>query len=215
MNDHYLRFKSFPDKETAEDFAEVLKGKDVSYFVEVDELVFDPSYANNPLNKEYVLKVRQADFDKAHKAYNEYFEDKVDHVSDDYYLFSFTDDELREIVARPDEWGSFDYQLALKLLKEKGVPVSEEQKEQLKNERVKALAKQDGEPVSNIVGYYVLCVLFFPIGFLIGWIWAYSKKTLPNGAIIHTYNNKVRQHGRIILAMACIFLFLTVLRLVL
>jgi hypothetical protein len=51
MSDHYLRFKSFPDKLTAEDFAEVLKGKDISYFIEVDELVFDPSYANHPLNR--------------------------------------------------------------------------------------------------------------------------------------------------------------------
>ena len=198
MSDLYLRFKSFPDKFAADDFAEVLKGKDISYFIEVDELVFDASYANHPLNRDYVLRIRQADFEKAHNAYNEYFEDKLDLVDQDYYLFSFTVDELREIISKPDEWGSFDYQLALKLLKEKGLPVSEEQRQSLKDERNKELEQSEGEPVSNILGYYIVSIFFFPIGFVIGWIWAFSKKTLPNGKIIPVYNKEVQKHGRII-----------------
>ena len=42
MNQEYLRFKLFPDKQAAEDFAEVLKQNDIEYQIEEDALVFDP-----------------------------------------------------------------------------------------------------------------------------------------------------------------------------
>jgi hypothetical protein len=42
MNQEYLRFKLFPDKQAAEDFAEVLKQNDIEYQIEEDALEFDP-----------------------------------------------------------------------------------------------------------------------------------------------------------------------------
>src|SRR5918993_2096184 len=139
MTDAYVTFKTFNDKETAEDFADVLKQASVDFFIEEDALVFDPSYANNPLNKDYAIKVKQAQFKAAEKAYDRYFEGMLDKVPDDYYLFSFTDDELKEILAKPDEWGSFDYQLSQKILKQRGIIISPEEKQALKSERYKAL----------------------------------------------------------------------------
>ena len=106
MNEEYLRFKLFPDKATAEDFAEVLKQNGIDYQIEEDALVFDPSYANNPLSTDYVILLKQADFKEASRAYDEYFAKQLGNVPEDYYLLTFTDEELLEILAKPDEWGS-------------------------------------------------------------------------------------------------------------
>jgi hypothetical protein len=95
-------------------------------------------------------------------------------------------------LRKPDEWGSFDYQLALKLLKEKGLPVSEEQKQSLKDERIKALEQAEGEPASNILGYYIVSILFFPVWICDRVDLGIFKKTLPNGRIIPVYNNEVK-----------------------
>lgn len=135
---------------------------------------------------------------KATLAYEEYFAKQLDNVPEDYYLLTFTNDELLEIVAKPDEWGAFDYQLAQKLLKERGVDITKEKTDRLKADRYKELAKPEGEPAKNIVGYYIISILFFPVGLIIGWVWGYSKKQLPDGYKVYTYNNSVRNHGRTI-----------------
>jgi hypothetical protein len=188
----------------------VLKQNGIHYFIEEDMLVFDPSYANNPLNKDYAITLRRSDFKVAHTAYDEYFAKLLDNVPEDYYLLSFTHDELLEILAKPDEWGSFDYQLAQKLLKEKGIEITREKAEILKAERYKELAQPESEPAKNIVGYYILCILFFPVGLVIGWVWGNSKKQLPDGYKVYAYNDKVRKHGRRIFLISMIILAMRV-----
>ena len=211
MTETFVTFKTFNDKETAEDFSEVLKQASIDFFIEEDALVFDPSYANNPLNKDYAIKVKQTQFKTAEKAYDSYFELLLDKTPEDYYLFSFTDDELKEILAKPDEWGTFDYQLSQKILKQRGIIISQEEKQALKSERYKALRKPEQETKSNIVAYYIVGILFFPVGIIIGWVWGYSTKVLPDGKKIRAYDKNTQSHGQTIFIIAICLFVLTIL----
>lgn len=210
MNEEYLRFKLFPDKQTAEDFAEVLKQNNIDYRIEEDSLVFDASFANHPLARDYVIAVKQSDFKEASSAYNEYFAKQLNDVPEDYYLLQFSDEELIDILAKPDEWGAFDYQLATALLRKRGIDITKEKTDRLKVDRYYELAKPEGEDAKNIVGYYIVSILFFPVGWIIGWIWGYSKKQLPDGYRVYAYNERVRLHGRIILIISIAVPALTV-----
>lgn len=211
MNEEYLRFKLFPDKQTAEDFAEVLKYNNIGYKIEEDSLVFDASFANHPLARDYVIAVKQTDFKNAATAYDEYFTNQLSAVPEDYYLLQFSDDELLDILAKPDEWGAFDYQLATALLKKRGIDINREKTDRLKADRYYELARPEGENARNIVGYYIVSILFFPIGWIIGWIWGYSKKQLPDGYRVYAYNENVRMHGRIILLISIVLPVLIVI----
>lgn len=208
MSADYITFKIFPDKDSAEDFSEVLSLEGINYEIEEDSLVFDPSYANHPLNRDYIIKIQRADLKPATKAYHEYFENQLDQAPPDYYLYSFTNEELEEILAKPDEWGTFDYLLSRKILGQRGVDFSMQKLELLKSERYKQLAKPETEKIANIAAYYFISLLIAPIGIIIGWIWGYSKKQLPDGYKIYAYNKVVQKHGRIIFFI-CTFLFLT------
>ena len=211
MSEEYLRFKLFPDKQTAEDFAEVLKQNNIDHKIEEDSLVFDASFANHPLARDYVITVKQSDFKDASNAYDEYFAKQLNDVPADYYLLQFSDDELLDILAKPDEWGAFDYQLATALLKKRGIDITKEKTDRLKVDRYYELARPEGEDAKNIVGYYIVSILFFPVGWIIGWIWGYSKKQLPDGYRVYAYNERVRLHGRIILLISIAFPVLAVI----
>ena len=202
MTDNYASFKTFNDKETAEDFSEVLKEYSIDFFIEEDVLEFDPTYANNDLDKDYHIMVKQADFEKANKAYEAYFRKGLHNAPADYYLFSFSDTELRDILAKPDEWGTFDYLLAEKILHDRGIQITETEKQSLKTERYKSLKEQQTDRPSNLVLYYIFCLLVFPLGILIGWAWAYSKKTLPDGKKVHAYDRDIQKHGKTIFFLA-------------
>jgi hypothetical protein len=204
MDQDYLRFKLFTDKAAAEDFADVLKQNNIDYRIDEDALTFDASFANDPLAKDYVIAIKQPDFIAASLAYDEYFAKRLGAVPDDYYLLQFSDEELEEILARPDEWGAFDYQLAQELLRKRGVEITNEKRDRLKVDRYYALAQPEGEAVTNIVGYYIVSIFFFPVGWIIGWTWGYSKKQMPDGYRVYAYNETVRNHGRIILLISII-----------
>ena len=161
MSEEYLRFKLFPDKQTAEDFAEVLKQNNIDYKIEEDSLVFDASFANHPLARDYVIAVKQTDFKNASTAYDEYFAKQLNDVPTDYYLLQFSDDELLDIMAKPDEWGAFDYQLATALLKKRGIDINKEKADRLKADRYYELARPEGE------GSYKYCGLLHRFYFLL------------------------------------------------
>jgi hypothetical protein len=188
-------FKIFNDRSSAEDFAEILKENNIYFQIEEDALTFDASYANNPLNRDFRVRIAQNEFNKANNAYEQYFNHHLATIDPDYYLFEFSDDELKEIISKPDEWGSLDYALSQKILKDRGMEVSETEKTAIQSNRLKELARPEGESVSNIVSYYIISLFCFPVGIIIGWIWAFSKKQLPNGDKVPAYNAKTQAHG--------------------
>ena len=66
-------------------------------------------------------------------------------VEPGYYLLSFTDKELLEILSKPDEWGHFDYVLARALLAERGLEIPDETIGQMKQQRLLQLAREESE----------------------------------------------------------------------
>lgn len=210
MTAKYSSFKTFNDKETAEDFAEILKEYAIDFHIEEDVLEFDPTYANNELDKDFHIMIKQEDFGKAKQADVAYFKKGLDNAPPDYYLFSFSNDELKEIMAKPDEWGTFDYLLAEKILQDRGIGITETEKQTLKTERNKVLLEQQKDKPSNILLYYIFCLVVSPIGILIGWAWAYSKKTLPDGKKAAAYDSDTQRHGRIIFALSLVIFILIV-----
>jgi hypothetical protein len=157
--------------------------------------------------------------------YDKYFQILIKDVSNDYYLFSFSDDELNDIIAKPDEWGSFDYQLAKELLKQRGKEISGNEIAFLKTERYKEISKPAQEKKSSVFFIYFICLVslpvviltgksipiyFFAIALITGWVWGYSKKTLPDGQRIYSYDDYVRKHGRIIVIISAVLFILSI-----
>ncbi len=120
MANDFTTFQKFQDPELAQDILNLLRQNHLECEIEDHNKFFDASFANNRIEASIILKIRKDDFEKADKILNDYYSTHLDTVESDYYLFEFTDEELYEIIARPDEWGKYDYLLAQKILKERG-----------------------------------------------------------------------------------------------
>ena len=104
-----------------------------------------------------------------------------------------------DILLKPDEWGELDYQLAQKILNDRGRPVGPELLAEFKKKRLEQLKKPEKTEYSSIVLGYVFTILFSPAAIFLGHMLAYSKKQLPDGQSIYAYSSTQRFHGRIIL----------------
>lgn len=198
----FVIFKSFFDLQMAEEIACLLKENKIDAVIEDRNISGKPDIAGNaPIDNSILLKIKPADFVSAREVLVAYYKEAVKSVHQDYYLFQFTNQELIEILYKPDEWGEFDYILAQQILSDRGEKVTPELLHTLTKEHINHASKK--ERIDNrilFVGFFIallggLGAIFF------GLIVMHSKKTLINGEQVYTYAEEERNYGaKIILA---------------
>jgi hypothetical protein len=180
--------------------------------VENHNKIFDTAFINNPMRNDFRIMLSPDDFTKADKILGDYYENLLNNVSKEYYLFSFSNTELIEIVRKPDEWGDLDYQLAQNILKDRGSEITEAELKDLKEIRIEALSSPPKSQIELVVLGYALILFggfaffyglkFWPFGFplatIFGALLSQTKKTLPTGEIIYFFNLNDKKHGNII-----------------
>lgn len=202
MEQPFIIFQKYNDRQIADDVARILREHGIECLVEADKQYFDPTFAFNKIEPEISLQLKSEDFSKAHTVMEEYYGKLIENVEEDYYLLHFTDDELMEIITKPEEWGHFDYKLAQKLLGERGKEIKPETAALLRNRRIEQLTEPDKVSKYWIYAGYLSAIFGGFLGLIIGWILAYYKKTLPDGRRINAYGQKEQKHGRIILVLS-------------
>ncbi len=222
--DELISYKKFKDLDIANDISEKLKREGVYFEIENEKQYFDPTFANNPMQNDFRIKIEPSNFLKADKILENYYASLLDRIQEDYYLFSFTNKELFEIISKPDEWGDLDYQLAKKILLDRGEEITNEELQNLKDKRINVLSKPETSQTALVIFGYAVNVLgiislfikiefrliWLPIAIIMGAILSQTKTVLPNGEVIFSYNEKDRKHGKII-GLLCMVLILLIL----
>ena len=209
--EEFLTFQKFNDKEALLELETLFNDNNIEYLIEDASANFDPSFANSELSKEFRIKLKKQDFEKADNLLQQISLSQIDSVDKDYYLFNFTDLELMEVITKRDEWGHLDFILAQKILKERGKEIKPEVVELLKKQRLEELAKPEENQKAWIYAGYITAVLGGFLGIFIGWHLSTYKKTLPNGDRVYGYSQSDRKHGNriLIIGVICFFVGLT------
>lgn len=205
MQNSFLLFQRFSDEGLARENARILQEQAIHCVLEKDSSFFDPSFTTNHFDPSISLKVRADDFEKAADILENFYEQNDSPIDDQYYLNSFSNDELSDIVKMPDEWGPLDRYLAKKLLAQRGVPIAPEDLLRWKKQRIEQLAQPEtSATVWSNIGFILAFVAPF-FGIIVGWMLYTSKKNLPNGTRINSFGEKERAQGRIIMWLSGIF----------
>lgn len=201
MSHSYSTFKKYPDAKQARALQEFLleNGVECIFINNSSQL---GSGLSGDLMQEYELQLHPDNFEKAEALLEKQAETMITDLPEDYYLLSFTDEELHDVVLKHDEWNEFDYLLARKLLEERGKTIDEAHLKTMRVERLNELSKP--EAINGIwigIGYVMSFAGGF-FGFITGYVLMASRKTLPNGAMVHTYDEGTRKHGKIMLIIS-------------
>ena len=205
MQEKFIYYKSFFEEETFIEFKQFLKKNKIEFESKVENPNIYHTSAN-VITPEYIVKIKQSDYDYVEGLVSEIMKNEVENVNSDHYLFSFSDSELYEIITKPEEWSSFDFQLAKKILKDRGKEIDETLISKIKEVRNENLAEPEEYPKSMVLVGYFSSFLGGFLGLIIGYILLFSKKTLPNGEEFYTYPPKARNHGLGILVLSALVL---------
>jgi hypothetical protein len=215
MSDKYLTFKKYPDVAEAKGMQQYLIENGIECLFIDNSSRLGSSFSGGDLLKEYELQLKSEDFEKAEILLEREAGEMIKTLPADYYLLTFTDEELFDVVLKHDEWSEFDYVLARRLLAERGKAIDDSIIKSLRHQRIEDLAKPEANQKAWIIFGYVSALLGGFIGITTGYVLLTAQKTLPDGRRVHSYTASDRAHGKIILAIGIsIFAIIIVLKIV-
>lgn len=202
MNEFVL-YKEFLTENDAKYLLQILDDNKIPFNVIDNSYAMDISIIGAKQQNFQVL-LNPKNFDVVNSLLELKSKDELANLPSDYYLYSFSNDELFEILQTKDEWSSTDYILAHKLLEERGEKVTHEDLEKFNQERILKLSVPDNSSSLQIFLGYLFAIFGGLIGFVIGWYLRTAKKTLPNGKKVFSYQENDRKHGLIIFVISII-----------
>ena len=222
----FITYEKFATVPELRELVDLLEANNIPYELEDDVPLVDAAFANPKHHRDYRIKLYAEDFEHVTELRNNIEIPELDEIDPGYYLLDFTDEELIDLISKQDEWSPFDFQLAQKLLKDRGREISSQKMGELKEERIQELSEPEKHGVGGIVAGYIFTILggaisfiisgyliplLILIGLIIGGYIVSSKKTLPNGERKHTFIEADRTHGKIILIIGIPVLVIAVL----
>ncbi len=204
MEPRFITYQKFDDVELANALIALLEEHDIKYYLQQETSGFDPSMVMSNATVDYAIKLKSEDFEQVNQLLKENEAKNIEEVDKDYYLFTFTDDELMEVVTKADEWSAYDNVLARKILTERGKNISDKDISVIKEKRIEELKEPEPPQTTWIILGYLFAALGGVLGIFIGWHLMSYKKTLPNGEKIYGYTENDRWHGKLIFYIAVV-----------
>jgi hypothetical protein len=204
-------FKSFYSEEQALALQTLLQEKGLETKVEKKRNVADKVFTGDGTEAEIYLMIKGADFTRANEIIDESITNNIASIDSDYYLFSFTKEELIDIVNKPDEWNNQDVILARKLLADQGHVVSDSEIQQVKNKRIQELAMPEKELSILLFIGYSLSFIVPTYGIFFGLTKLTARKVLPDGQKVNIYDGSARTHFIAMIVISIVLLVTLVL----
>ena len=197
-------FRSFYSEEEAISLLKFFKEKGINCSIVKHRPIVDKVYVGINYDREFHVKIKSFEFNKANEILDSQIEQNLSQIEPDYYLYSFSTDELREIIEKPDEWNNQDIIISKKILQDRGFSISEAEITEKKLKRIKELEQPDKEGRLFIILGYFFAIFFGFFGIFFGLLLMNLTKTLPDGRKVFVYEKKTRSHGKTILIIGLI-----------
>lgn len=212
MTDTFTVYRKYPSAEHAQGIVDLLEANQIEYSIEKTAPLFDVTFAQNQQSEEIVIKLKATDFKKADGFLEQMADETYKTIENDHYLFNFTDQELMDVVVKPYEWNAFDYQLAQKILKDRGKEVNIEVVNAIKKKNLEEMTQTEAAPTAWIWAGYLLSLMGGLLGFFIGWHLMSHSKVLPTGEKKKAFDANTRKHGERIMIVGgiCIIVWLLI-----
>lgn len=210
--DDLITFKSFYEMEEAESLRDFLLSKGIDCRVQKQKVLLDTVYVGHSGDKTIFLVMKQADFARANQLIDEEIRARISEIGPDYYLYSFTDEELMEIINKPDEWNNQDLLIAQDLLAKRDKVVTDREIVQTRETRKQALAEPQETGVAFLVASYVFTLVFPAYGVILALFLLNTKTVLPDGTRVYAYTAYTKLHAKILMAFGLLGIFFFLLR---
>lgn len=233
MSEELIVYGTYATIENAESIAGILEGEGIETQIGTAAKMLDTAIGGGTYEDKFILRIHGSDFNKATKVLREQANVDIGTLDSHDPMRSLSKEELLDVIAKPDEWGPENYNIAIQLLRQKGVIVSQFMLNDMEEKRIEVLSERKSiDPMILILGYSLAVaniatifafqhpvigltrwMKFMPaaIGIVLARLIIQSRTTLPNGDRIYTYNNTVTRHAVIIEWLSIVVVLINVI----
>ena len=151
----FINYHTFSNLEEASNLIEILDKNQIQFEIDDSTLHFDVvPLSANPMENGVVIKIRAEDKERVDKIF------QIDTEKDfifDHYLFSFSDNDILDVIINPEEWTEEEIELAKKISKQRNLkPTAEQIKSLRKNtDKIKEQIRNENS-LSGSTGFFLL-----------------------------------------------------------
>lgn len=204
----FKTFMSLTDPKIAQEFAVILEAHKIPFKTQDTAKDFDASFANNQAKQSILIMLNPNDFDKASSVLEQNITLDINEIDPQHPLFSFSTEELKDVVKNYDEWHPIDVKLAKHLLKQQNIVVEpDEIKAEQNLKELKSFHPEKSSTITLLLGY-IFCMMGGFAGIGIALFLMTATRKLPDGTKKHIYSNSDRKHGfYMLLTGGIVFIF--------
>lgn len=202
---HLATYATYPNLDAAEPLLMILRHNNIPFQIEENKHLLNNVFVGDNNLPPYVLKINTVYFSEI-KELVEASVFQETKISEDHYLFSFSEPELFRMLEKPDEWNIFDLAYAKRILIENGYEIDAEHLHNIKNQRSTTLQKGKNVAILRIL-FPILAILIgsaiitplLSLGAL-GMAWYYwkDKSIDAEGLSYFSFDERTRRLGKFI-----------------
>ena len=209
----YILFRVFRNEEDMKFFTDVFDDCGIDYTIEnpkadcndVLSSAYGVQVAEDAMQYKFMLMVAEDDFERSQTELRSHIADYFGNAGseENTLLNEFSDDELLDVIKKPDEWAVEDIVMAQTLLDKRGKHVSDEVVDAYRQKRLEEVR----QPKFGGYGTIIIGYIFAFLGGIIGIFLAASllgKKQLFNGEKVVMYDHKTRVNAIIYLIISIV-----------
>jgi hypothetical protein len=187
-----INYQTFSNLEEASHLIDLLNANNIPFAIDDSAMRFDISAQHiNPLQGGVIVKIQAADVEKADEIYSQETESV-----DDHYLYSFSDNDIIDVIVNPQDWTEEEIALAKQISAQRNLqPTAELVKSLRKNtDAVQEQIKQENTVRNGASWFLWIAILsalnttliifnqnlHFPVGLginelIMGTFWGYGE----------------------------------------
>ncbi|WCL80452.1 hypothetical protein PPO43_10775 [Saprospira sp. CCB-QB6] len=193
----YEIFAEFDYRQMFDNLCAFLDAQKIPY--KIWEKQQDPGedYARAPALKDsaFYVYLRLVDFESTQALLREEAKAQSIYKEADYHLRRYSDEELMEILERPEDWQVLDVVAARYLLNERGHNITEEEVELMRQHRMIELRQPRKLTAKERRDGYLSAIFLGPLGLFWGYHYYSDRRLLPNGRKVLNFAPQARAEG--------------------
>lgn len=146
--DNLIEFQKFPEIEGTKDLVTLLKKNNIPFVIDDKGQRF--ILVSNPLDNYVIIKISKDDLEKVNQLLVDDENKELKKMPEDHYLYTFSDDEIVDIIANPFEWSKLEIRLANEIAKQRNLVLSAENLNRAKKKKLEEVVREE-QKVENSV----------------------------------------------------------------
>lgn len=192
-DNNFVTYKKFNSLLETKEIVRVLEENNIDYFIENASPSYDITLSANHHQDEFRIRIHPDNFNLL----DQLIINELNELPEEtHFIHTFSENELIEILKKPDEWSTEILYFAKNILAKKGVNIKNEELETWKNERIEFLKKPLKKPNKLIQTAIYLNIIGGFSGMFVGWYLHKFVRTLFNGERVFAYDENTRLVGK-------------------